>query len=147
MSKEAVKLAMTCLDYLNFDNFDVQHTKDLRLVTKRMEKYEFLVYCVKHWDNHTRAVEDDKSVLQLLQNFFSPTRTNQYLAWISSIVAISAVNVRSERAHGEQTTELDYNALDKQLPWMGDSSPLRWAAVLSLPSLCQLLIKRNCGVN
>ena len=126
MSKDAVKLAMTCLTYLNFDNFDVQYTKDLRLVTKRMEKYKFLGYCVKRWDNHTRAVEDDKSVLQLLQNFFSPTRTNQYLAWISSIVAISAVKVRSERAHGEQTTELDYNALDKQLPRMGDSSPLYW---------------------
>lgn len=112
VSKDAVKLTVTCLTYLNFDNFDVQDTKDLRLVTKRMEEYKFLQYCVRHWDNHIRVVENDNSVLQLLQIFIIPTRTNQCLAWISSVVAISAVNVRSERAHGEQTTKLDYNTLD-----------------------------------
>lgn len=87
---DSLELAKTCLTYLCFDDFDIGRTRDLRRLRSFMKDYKFLRYCVQSWDEHAQVVEDDESLLELLQGFLSTDRTNQYFAWMAWIASIQA---------------------------------------------------------
>lgn len=90
LKRDNLELAKTCLTYLCFDDFDIAEIHDLRKLRSFMEDYKFLRYCVLWWDQHAHVVEDDESLLELLQGFLNTDRTNQYLAWMSWMASIRA---------------------------------------------------------
>ena len=141
-----LELAKTCLTYLCFDDFDIDGIEDATVMRSFLKDYKLLRYCVQHWDMHARVKEDDETLLQLLQGFLSPDRTNQYLAWMCWIASIRAeVYHEDKRKKGKE--EVDYGKVGPLLSAMADSSPLHWAATLWLPSTCRWLIKNKCNVN
>lgn len=90
LSRDSLELAKTCLTYLCFDDFDIAQVHDLQRLRSFMKDYKFLRYCVQAWDEHAQVVEDDASLLELLQEFLNTDRTNQYLAWMSWTGSIRA---------------------------------------------------------
>ena len=141
-----LELAKTCLTYLCLEHFSIDKIEDAAVMRPFLKDHKLLRYCVQHWDKHARVKEDDETLLQLLQSFLSPDRTNQYLAWMCWIASIRAeVHQEDECEEGEK--EVDYAEVGRLLSAMADSSPLHWAAALWLPSICGWLIKNNCNVN
>jgi len=57
------EMALTCLAYLTFDEFDTV-CPDKSSIEKRLGKYEFSRYVAQFWGFHTRKVEDDSDVQQ-----------------------------------------------------------------------------------
>ncbi len=90
LNRDSLELAKICLTYLCFDDFDIAEIHDLHKLRSFMEEYKFLRYCVLWWDKHAHVVEDDESLLELLQGFLNTDRTNQYLAWMSWMASIRA---------------------------------------------------------
>ena len=136
--QDGLELAKTCLTYLRLDDFDIDEVQNAQEMRGFLKDYKFLRYCVQHWDKHARVKEDDSSLIQQLQSFLNPNRTNQYLAWMRWTASIWAeVEFDDERKEAEE----------ENLSALADSSPLHWAAAMCLPSMCLWLIKNNCNVN
>lgn len=113
-----------------------------------MQKYKLLRYCTLYWDRHARFKEDDESLLELLHQFLNPSRTNQYLSWISWIASINANKLVVNDVDDEgKETGMNHDRSRILFSNMADSSPLHWAVTLSLPSVCQWLISEHCDVN
>ena len=140
---DALELAMTCLTYLCFVDFDLDQPDEPRKVASLMNTYKFLGYCVSHWHRRVRVQEIHPSVIMQLQHCFKLPRTNQFITWVSCLAFIDIRQLDDTEPHGS-STPVDDTKMAARLSDMADSSPLHRAADLCLPSMCQWLIANGC---
>jgi ankyrin repeat protein len=64
-------IAVTCLRYLVFEDFQDGPWTDKSEIKSRMEMYPFLAWAARHWGQFTRRTETDPEVWSALFTFFS----------------------------------------------------------------------------
>ena len=145
--EDNLRLAKTSVTYLSFKDFDTEEFDDLRRMRSFMKEYKFLRYCIECWDYHARFKEGDESLLNYVQKFLSSKRSNNYLNLIAWMVLIESEVKSGEDNDNHNEREVNWKAAFSLLPKWTDMSPLHWAAMVALPSLCQRLISQGYDVN
>ncbi|KAL6716867.1 hypothetical protein ACLMJK_004779 [Lecanora helva] len=148
INRDSLELAMTCLTYLQLDDFDLDldHFDDLQKPRLLMDNYNFLPYCVRHWYKHVLVVEDNQQLAALLQGFLKIKRTGHMVTWISCFASMSldvAGEVGSDDGLDVNSDEIASSVLSK----MADCSSLHWAAKMCLPSTCRWLVAQGSNVD
>ncbi|KAG8527758.1 uncharacterized protein KY384_007912 [Bacidia gigantensis] len=122
------ELALTCLTYLNLDDFASYGIVDELTMEERAKKFHFRLYAVENWADYSRSLLTDTDVFSLSKKLFDPSKTNNFLSWAQEVY------------HYRTNGPYDYSLLSS-------CTPLHFAAMLALPQLCSWLIENGCGVN
>jgi ankyrin repeat protein len=105
-----------------------------------LEKYEFLAYATVFWDEHARTVLTDRSIFRRVRHFFRPAKNRTFAFWkhLRRYIIRNSSNELSFRLF--RGCKSKYSVIQK-------TSPLHWAAILALPTVCKWPLKQNLDIN
>ncbi|KAJ2987646.1 hypothetical protein NUW58_g4389 [Xylaria curta] len=140
-------LALQCLGFLQAKNFHHSPSAEigeLSYMEERDEEWKFYNYAALYWPTYARYTLDDKRVFEAVVSLFSPKKTAVFTSWVVSWACQlygGSVNrnIISEKEQGLLRTIAQ--VVDE------DFTPLHAAAALSLPAICQDLLKHGIDAN
>lgn len=145
-NEEAIQdLFRTSLRFLTFPLFDQKPTiaaSEIERMTERNEKHPFYpvaagyMFCSRgeyHEDTHLSIVLDDEPMMRYAKALFSPSKTGIFLSWV--------LEATWHWPDVELREESFFSIMGLLLA--PEFSPLHIAAMLSLPSVCALLIENE----
>ncbi len=136
-----VYLAEVCLTYLNLQDFSHLNFTGEGASQHYEREYAFREYAVKFWMEHSRNNMSQATILSLIQKLLHPMKPNAFLNWALEYAQYT-YNEGTARYFNKRD---DFEAL--LLIYRSSASPLHFAAMLALPSICDWLVKNGCRVN
>ena len=127
-----IELAKICLTYLAFEDFNKPRIYCVKTLEARQQKFAFLAYAVKYWEEHVRMHLVEVEVLRLTQQLLHPSKPHIFISWAQE---------RARAVFGHSHSDFEDDDLD-----LASTSPLHFAAALALPEICFWLMSTNCNV-
>lgn len=130
----AIEMAKTCLTYLCFDDFQNGYVESREALLERREAYKFRKHAITQWFVYARRHATDGSLFALMQKVFTPSHPSTLMSWAQECL-FEIMDEPPSEEFGKLTSE---SAM---------ATPLHYAALLSLPTLCEWLLAEGCDVN
>jgi hypothetical protein len=130
-------LARTCLTYLRLDPFRGRVLEDLDEWEQQQSQYPFRRHAARTWVKYAKHAWDDDTVQILAHDFFSPSRSPQFLSWIRDYIYLGCRDLYF--IVSEEAQRNTFRAATK-VTGFGGITPLHIAAAIGSLHLCQWLI-------
>ncbi|KAI4269415.1 MAG: hypothetical protein L6R38_007473 [Xanthoria sp. 2 TBL-2021] len=141
-SHDENELAMVCLIYLNFRDFDqgIQGVyMDMAVTERRFKDYPLRRYAVYHWHDLARPRLADHELFSLAKQLLNPTKTGTLLSMLQDWTILWIAN--STHIYGQWW-------LDQVKRAIAEATTLHFAAMFSLPEVCTWLTDSgDCDIN
>ena len=135
--REEIELAMVCLTYLSFEDFDHCGTTSLDSTKRRLQRYPFRAYAVNQWAYHAADYLGDPQILALAGKIFNSSKPNTLVTWAQDRILAKYVD------YG-YTCGLDLEHIQSGI---AEANALHFAVMECLPELCSWLVESGCDVN
>lgn len=136
-----IYLAEVCLTYLNLQDFSNMNFTVEGASQHFEREYAFREYAVKFWMEHSRKHLAQATILSLVQKLLHPMKPNTFLNWAREY-AQRTYKEMTARYYGEGDSSEDFLSV-----YLSSASPLHYAAMLALPSICDWLVNNGCQIN
>lgn len=139
-------LAIQCLNYLQFKDFDhwpTNHADEPNYIIRRNEEHPFYKYAARFWPIYARDEWTDQSLIGSAIRFFNPMKTGNLISWALQLLDDILLENRNLDREG---TRARIMRLAPQLAHRS-FTPLHLAATLSLPVICSALLENGTDIN
>ena len=126
-------MAVTCLTYLCFHDFDGGCVGSSSALTNRYTEHPFRKYAVEQWFLYARKFLDHGAVFAFVQRLFEPSNTVYLSSWAQEFIW-GLLKWPTDREFDNVTS------------LCSTAGPLHYASMLGLSKLCSWLLTRNCDV-